>query len=178
MWIESNQFGSFDGIVFPSPAQHGVVGCQDVAAPVDRGTVCEAHHEPVPILVGTHWCEICAAGTAPGVPQDRVGRNPSARGGQNESVVAFEYFGAQAVIVSNDSHDSRDYQKMGGDQCDHQDDEPDGSINQAGGIDWHGTSIAYFTTSVGVSAARLGRIDDPVFSEVVDQRGRTGGEVV
>jgi hypothetical protein len=68
---------------------------------------------------------------------------------------------------------------MGGDQCDHQEDEPDRDINQAGGIDWHGTSIAYFTTSVGVSvAARLGRIDDPVFGEVVDQRGGAGGKVV
>ena len=27
-------------------------------------------------------------------------------------------------------------------------------------------------------AARLGRIDDPVFGEVVDQRSRTGGKVV
>src|ERR1700722_8827558 len=46
---------------------------------------------------------------------------------------------------------------------------------------WIGTatSIAYFTTSVGVSAAaRLSRIDDAVFGEVVDQRSRTGGKVV
>jgi hypothetical protein len=72
------------------------------------------------------------------VPQDRVGREPSARRGQDESVVAFQYFDAQAVIVSNDSHDSRDYQKMDGEQCDRQDDEPGHTFKQAGGIDWHG----------------------------------------
>jgi len=42
------------------------------------------------------------------------------------------------VIVSNDSHDSRDYQKMDGEQCDRQDDEPGHTFKQAGGIDWHG----------------------------------------